>query len=80
MEGTPLEAVTHHEVIGHLQEIAPRAVIAPGKRYVDCGKIMTSGGISSGIDLSLHIVGKLHGGEVAAKTIRYLEYGDWRTL
>lgn len=75
-----LEAVTHHEVIEHLAKIAPNAIIDPGKRFTDNEKIMTAGGISSGIDLSLHIVKKLYGEEIVNKTIRYMEYGDWRLL
>lgn len=74
-----LESTTHHEVIEHLQELAPRTIINPNRRFIDTGKIMTSGGISAGIDLSLHIVGKICGKDVAAKTIRYMEYGDWRS-
>lgn len=75
-----LEAVTHHEVIEHLAKIAPNAIINPGKRFTDNEKIMTAGGISAGIDLSLHIVKKLYGEEIVNKTIRYMEYGDWRLL
>lgn len=75
-----LETTTHHEVFEHLKEIAPKAIINKNKRFIDNGKIMTSGGISAGIDLSLHIVKKLYGEEIANKTIRYLEYGDWRSL
>lgn len=73
-------AVTHHTVIGHLRELAPAALIDEEKRFTDNGKVMTSGGISAGIDLSLHIVTKLYGQEVADKTIKYMEYGDWRSL
>lgn len=75
-----LEATTHHEVAGNLSEIAPKAIINPDKRYVDNGKLMTAGGISAGIDLSLHIVNKQHGAAIANKTIRYMEYGAWRSL
>lgn len=75
-----LAAVTHHTVVEHLREIAPAAVIELGKRFTDNGKIMTSGGISAGIDLSLHVVRKLWGEATADKTVRYMEYGDWRKL
>jgi len=73
-----IEAITHHEVIPHLRELAPKALIREDVRFVDNGHIMTSGGISAGIDLSLHIVGKLFGTEIRNRTIRYMEYGDWR--
>jgi transcriptional regulator GlxA family with amidase domain len=73
-------AVTHHSVLGNLKEIAPAAVVDETARFTDNGKVMTSGGISAGIDLALHIVTKLYGQEIANKTIKYMEYGDWRSL
>jgi len=75
-----LEATTHHTVFASLKELAPNIILNPDKRFVDNGTIMTAGGISAGIDLSLHIVKKLHGEAVVNKTIRYMEYGDWRAL
>ena len=69
-----LRSITHHEVISHLKEIAPLAIIDTDSRYIDNGKIMTSAGISAGIDLSLHIVNKLFGVDIERKTIEYMEY------
>ncbi|MBF0376256.1 MAG: DJ-1/PfpI family protein [Desulfamplus sp.] len=69
-----LKSITHHEVISHLKEIAPLTIIDVDSRYIDNGKIMTSAGISAGIDLSLHIVRKLFGTEIERKTIEYMEY------
>ncbi len=71
-----LECTTHHEVVEHLSQIAPKAVIRKA-RYTDNGRLCTSAGISAGIDLSLHIVERLCGGEAAARTKAYMEYGDW---
>lgn len=65
---------THHEVISVLQNIAPTAQVESDTRFIDNGKIMTSAGISAGIDLSLHIVKKLFGSDVKEKTVRYMEY------
>jgi transcriptional regulator GlxA family with amidase domain len=75
-----LECTTHHEVMEHLQEIAPGAMIRTDKKFIDNGKILTSAGISAGIDISLHIVDKLYGVDVANKTRMYMEYGDWENL
>lgn len=75
-----LESTTYHEVVAQLREIAPRTIIREDKRFIDNGKIMTSGGISAGIDLSVHVVEKLYGREVAEKTIKYMEYGNWENL
>lgn len=75
-----LESVTHHEVIPELREIAPLAVIKSDQRFTDNGRILTSAGISAGIDLSLDMVEKLHGLEVRNKTMVYMEYGEWERL
>lgn len=74
-----LEATTHHEVIEHLRELAPHTVVRENVRFIDTGRIMTSGGISAGIDLSFYVVHKLLGEEVAAKTARYMEY-NWKDV
>ncbi|NLX84194.1 MAG: DJ-1/PfpI family protein [Synergistaceae bacterium] len=71
-----LEATTHHLVIDDVKELAPNVTIDHTKRFIDNGKMMTSGGISAGIDLALHIVKKLYGEEIANKTIKYMEYRD----
>jgi len=71
-----LEATTHHSVIEDVKKLAPKVIIDHTKRFIDNGKIMTSGGISAGIDLSLHIVKKLCGEETAKKTMEYMEYGE----
>jgi len=68
------EFTTHHAVVGDVVAIAPKAIPGKGKRFVDNGKVMTAAGISAGIDLSLHVVGKLHGAFVKEQTMRYMEY------
>lgn len=73
-----LESTTHHEVIPHLKEIAPKTIINKDQRFIDNGHIMTSAGISAGIDLSLYIVEKLFGAEIKMKTAVYMEYGLWK--
>jgi len=75
-----LDSVTHHEVIPDLKSIAPKTNIHANERFVDNGKIMTAGGISAGIDLSLHVVSKIFGKSIADKTAVYMEYGNWRQL
>ncbi len=68
-----LEVTTHHELLDHLEEIAPKATVGE-QRVVDGGKILTSGGIAPGIDLSLHVVSKLLGEAHAQRTARYIGY------
>lgn len=72
-----LRATTHHGAIGLLREIAPEAEVAAGRRYLDNGKIILSAGISAGMDMSLHVVARLHGEDAAERTARHMEY-DWR--
>ncbi len=75
-----MEVTTHHEVFDDIRRIAPRATLNQKARFVDNGRILTAGGISAGIDVAFHIVRKLHGDEVADRTARYMEYGNWQAL
>jgi transcriptional regulator GlxA family with amidase domain len=45
------------------------------------GRIATAGGLTSGIDLALHIVARYFGTAAAEATARYMEYSSeaWRT-
>src|SRR4028118_194557 len=74
-----LEATTHHQVLDLLKELAPNTTIIENQRFVDNGKIITSGGIAAGIDMSLHVVGKLLGTAQAEQTAEHMEYkiGNW---
>jgi transcriptional regulator GlxA family with amidase domain len=69
-----LRVTTHHECIDELRGLAPAAVVEAGVRFTDNGKVSTSAGISAGIDLSLHVVERLLGREVADTTARYMDY------
>ncbi|KIX22705.1 AraC family transcriptional regulator [Flavobacterium sp. 316] len=65
---------THKDVYKHMSEIVTNGFPQKSKRFVSSNKVYTSGGISAGIDLSFHIVEKLHGKEIAKKTAEYMEY------
>jgi len=69
-----LEATTHHSAIDLLRESAPKTVVHADRRFVDNGRVVCSAGIAAGIDMSLHVVGRLLGKEVAEKTARQMEY------
>lgn len=75
-----LKITTHHEVIADMRMIVPSAMIEENVKFVDNGKILTSAGISAGIELSLYVVAKLFGKEVANKAAAYMEYGDWKNF
>ena len=72
-----LAATTHHGAIDLLKEVAPNTTIQEDKRIVDNGRIIVSAGISAGIDMSLYVISKLLGKELALKTAQYMEY-DWK--
>ncbi|MDG3008323.1 DJ-1/PfpI family protein [Paludisphaera mucosa] len=69
-----LEATTHKASLEALREAAPKTVVKEGVRFVDNGKVVTSAGVSAGIDASLHVVERLLGPEGAARTAEYMEY------
>lgn len=69
-----LKATTHHEVIGELEAIAPETEVLKDIRFVDNGKIVTSAGVASGIDMCLYMVGRFYGEEMAVTAARYIEY------
>jgi transcriptional regulator GlxA family with amidase domain len=72
-----LNVTTHWEDINDLQQAYPNLTVISGKRWVDEGKYITSGGISAGIDMSLHLVSKLVNIQLAENTAKQMEF-DWR--
>ena len=70
---------THHEVFDDLARIEPLARLDRGARFVDTGRIITTGGISAAIDGSFHVVARLLGDEIASRTARYMEY-SWQPM
>ncbi len=74
-----LEATTHWMDIDRLRREYPQVNVRGAIRYIDQGSIVTSGGISAGIDMSLHLVERLCGTDVARKTAKRMEY-EWRTV
>jgi transcriptional regulator GlxA family with amidase domain len=71
-----IDATTHHVAFDELTQVSPSTHVLRGTRFVDNGRIVTSAGISAGIDASLYVVAKLLGHAVAAETAEYMEY-DW---
>lgn len=69
-------ATTHWEDIDDLKAMFPDTHVQPMRRWVDEGDIVTSAGIAAGIDMSLHLVERLAGRELATRTARQLEF-DW---
>jgi transcriptional regulator GlxA family with amidase domain len=72
-----LPATTHFGAFGELRAISPTITVREDVRFVDMGRIVTSAGISAGIDMALHIVARLLGEDQARETAQYMEY-HWR--
>jgi transcriptional regulator GlxA family with amidase domain len=69
-----LVATTHHGAIDLLRQTAPQTTVHTDRRFVDNGRVVCSAGIAAGIDMSLHVVSRLLGRDVAEKTARQMEY------
>ncbi len=65
-------AVTHHGALDELRENG--AKVLPEARVVDAGDIVTAGGVTSGIDLALHLVERGWGMQLAEKVAEEMEY------
>lgn len=65
---------THWEDIADLRGQFPALRVESGPLWIDEGGIVTSAGISAGIDMSLHLVGRLAGATLSERTARQLEF------
>lgn len=69
---------THWEDIPDLRAAFPALDVKENIAWVDNGRVVTSAGISAGIEMALHLVTKLAGKELALKTARQMQY-VWNT-
>jgi transcriptional regulator GlxA family with amidase domain len=67
-------ATTHWASLELLAEIDPSIEIRPDDRFVDDGDVVTSAGISAGIDMALHLVRRLAGEDRAREVRRGIQY------
>ena len=72
-----LTATTFHASIESLQKAQPKTRVLANVRWVDNGHVITTAGISAGIDGALHLVTRLKGEELAKETAAYMEYDKW---
>jgi putative intracellular protease/amidase len=70
-------ATTYYGLIDQLRELAPKARIVTDQRFVDNGKIITTAGLSSGIDGALHLVERIAGRGRAQEVALNMEY-NWQ--
>lgn len=73
---TNQKVTTHWEDMDALQFAYPNLSVVRDKRWVDEGEIVTSGGISAGIDMSLHLVRRFAGLKLAEATAKQMEF-EW---
>ena len=67
-------ATTHWRSLSWLRESFPAVIVEDNLHVVEDGHILTSAGISAGIDLALKVVGRSFGEAVARATARHMEY------
>jgi transcriptional regulator GlxA family with amidase domain len=67
-------ATTHHRWLQLLRERHPAVEVVEGERVVDDGPIVTGGGVTAGIDVGLHLVGRLYDDELSAEVASVMEY------
>ena len=70
LEGRP--AATHWGSVPALKELG--IAVEEDARFVDDGDVVTSAGVSAGIDMALHLVARLESDDMAAWVRRYIQY------
>jgi putative intracellular protease/amidase len=71
------EATTFYDLIDELKETYTKVNVVTNKRYVDNGKVITTAGLSSGIDGTLYLISRLQGKAAAQQVALNMEY-NWQ--
>lgn len=71
------EATTFYAATDALQRHFPDIRVHENVRWVDNGSVITTAGVSAGIDGSLRVVAKLLGADAAVETASYMQYEKW---
>jgi transcriptional regulator GlxA family with amidase domain len=67
-------ATTHWRSLPSMRESFPAVTVEEKQHVVEDGHVLTSAGISAGIDMALRLVARYHGEEIARNTARHMEY------
>ncbi|MGO9916050.1 MAG: DJ-1/PfpI family protein [Isosphaeraceae bacterium] len=67
-------ATTHWRVLEEMRGLFPAVDVTDDQHVVEEGDLLTSAGISAGIDMALRVVSRYHGEAVARATARHMEY------
>ncbi len=68
-----MRATTHWGSVARLRQFSKTTVV-PDARFTDNGRVVTTAGVSAGIDGALHVVQRLLGEDIAWSTARYMMY------
>jgi transcriptional regulator GlxA family with amidase domain len=72
LSGRP--ATSHRSSLDHMKAIDPTIEVRPGERFVDGGDVITASGLSAGIDMALHVLGRLVSPERAREVQEGINY------
>ena len=67
-------ATTHWGSLETLAQLDPTIEVRTDERFVDDGDVVTSAGISAGIDMALHLVSRLAGVDRAREVRKGIQY------
>ena len=70
-------ATTYFASVPFMREHFPKVDTQENVRWVDAGNVVSSAGVSAGIDMALYLLQRLYGKEVADATARNIEYEHW---
>jgi putative intracellular protease/amidase len=73
-----INVTTWYGNIPRLQTALPKSKVLENTRFVDNGNIITTAGVSAGIDGASYVVSRIKGLEVAKTTAHYMEYDKWK--
>jgi transcriptional regulator GlxA family with amidase domain len=65
---------THHQFLAQLRAVGGGVKVVEGVRFVRDGNLVTAGGVMSGIEMSLWLVGQLYGADAVQRTKSYIAY------
>ena len=68
------DITTHSMLLDTLEQYNPEANVVRNVRYVDQEQLISTAGITAGIDAALYLIGKHHGQEIMDTVIRIFEY------
>lgn len=67
------EATTYSEGLDDMRAMYPAVTVVESRRWVDAGRVVTSGGLSAGIDMALHLVERLASRDLAVAVARLMD-------